>query len=513
MNLAENKTGITRDKLPVFEALIAERLRPTVTKEMGFQSYEKLEGDSTNRKAQEKQFLAGDLRNPILDYTKLDVHELEMMTIPLELVIDQAEHMSDPEAAHAVQTSAAYHQVEMYWLMKAKSLDVLKDDPQSPEFLEAAKVYQELNETLYGAPRPEIVEQAYGEVVAQGNDKQLDARAQTIYDELKNGTTVTIDGEQIVIPGMGGKEKGRLPAIDKEALRELKEVLQEKCGFIFDITDAYFTDIILARRQEVGDAAEFTTGDMKEVFSQVLHVMDPQNIAGITIAIMPNKTALSWDTPTMTVQIGEKRDGIDTPQDMATKIIHELYIHGGRAIAGLQSELPVLGTGLFTDAAPGKNASYLTFEEGFASIAEIASDDSSEAKWTPMYVSRYLAVASLYEGMDFRQAYEVNWRARVVLAAKDGEALTDTQILKEQRQAYLSCVRITRGTPTGLENKPVLTYNKDLAYLEGKMITLEYLASVKGDKKAIERLFTAKFDPTNPVQDALVTRYGLKDNR
>jgi len=28
-----------------------------------------------------------------------------------------------------------------------------------------------------------------------------------------------------------------------------------------------------------------------------------------------------------------------------------------------------------------------------------------------------------------------------------------------------------------------------------------------------ERLFTAKFDPTNPVQDALVTRYGLKDNR
>ena len=322
-----------------------------------------------------------------------------------------------------------------------------------------------------------------------------------------------IDGKEVMIPGIGGKEKGRLPVIDEEALNELKEVLQEKCGFIFDITDTYFNEIIIARSQEAGGTAEFTTEDMKEVFSQVLHVMDPQDIAGIAIEIMPNKTALSWDTPTMTVQIGEKREAIEAPQEMATKIIHELYVHGGRAIAGLQSELPVLGTGLFTDAAPGKNASYLTFEEGFASIAEIASNESSDVKWTPVYVSRYLAAASLYEGLDFRQAYEVNWRARTVMAVKDGEALTDAQILKEQRQAYLSCVRISRGSPTGLQDKPVLTYNKDLAYLEGKMITLDYLASVKGDKKAIERLFTAKFDPTNPVQDALVARYGLKDNR
>ena len=518
----ERKAVINKDKLPIFEALIAERLRPTVTKEMGFQSYEMLDGNGEYRKKQETAFLAGEIRNPILDYPKLDTQELYLKTIPLQVVIEQAEHMADPEAAKAVQSSAAYHQIEMYWLIQAKKIDDLKDDPTSAEFLEAARQYQELNEVLYGAPREEIVKQVYGEIIAQACEKVLAPNVQEIYDELLNGTVVTVDGEKITIPAINGKGEGRLPVINSESLADLGEVLREKFPFVYEITQNYWDEVIQPRVEGTDIEPKFTVRDMVQVFTKVRIVMDPENASGISIEVSPNKSALSWDTPTMAVQIGEKRlaikqddedDGASAAEVMASKIIHELATHGGRAINGLKSDLPVLGTGLYTDAEPGKNADYLTFEEGLAALAEIASRNAKESKWTPMYISRYLAAASLYEGADFRQAFEVNWRSRVILAAKDGVEISDVAIAKEKKQAYLSMVRISRGTPTNLVDGPVLTFNKDLAYLEGKIIALKYLDSVKGDKKAIKRLFTAKFDPTNPVQDALVDTYGIKDNR
>jgi|GEM_PF-1837838 len=521
MNSSERTQAINKDRLPVFESLVAERLRPTITKEMGFQSYEMLEGNGVYRREQETAFLAGDIRNPTLDYPKLDEHELYLKTLPLELVISQAEHMADPEAAKAVRTSAAYHQIEMYWLMKAKKLDELKDESSSPEFIEAARSYQELNEILYGAPKEEIAKQVYGEVLAQGDEKELAPNVQVIYDELVNGTTMLVDDKEIIIPAMKGKGEGRLPLIKKETLANLSEVVHEKYHFIYEVTQRYWDEDILPRSADAGTQPEFNIHDMKELFIQVRDIMDPENVAQIGVEIIPNKTALSWDTPTMTVQIGEKRlpiaedddDNATAVEVMVSKIIHEFAKHGGGAVDGLKSELPVLGTGLFTDAAPGKNSSYLTFEEGFASLAEISARNSEDVKWAPMYVSRYLAALSLYEGADFRQTYEVNWRARVVISAKEGIEMTDTEIAKEKKQAYISTVRITRGTPTGLVDGPVLTFNKDLAYLEGKIIALEYLDSVKGNKKAVERLFTAKFDPTNPIQDALVDKYGIKDNR
>ena len=519
MTSSEEIHTTRRDKLPVFEALVAERLRPTVTKEMGFQSYEMLEGDAEYRKGQQAAFFAGELRNPVLDYPKIDTDELFLKTIPLEIVIDQAGHMSDPEAAKAVQTSAAYHQIEMYWLMKAKKLDDLKDDPTSSLFLETARSYQELNEILYGAPREDIAKMVYGEIVAQGIEKELAPGVQNIYDELLNGAVVTIGDENVAIPGLKNKGEGRLPVIGKETLSDLGEVLRDKFGYVYEVTQKYWDEVILPRGAEAGEELGFGVQDMKVVFDQVREIMDPNDDAKIGVQVMPNKTALSWDTPTMTVQIGEKRAAITGSDEdgtaaeaMASKIIHELAKHGGGAINGLKSELPVLGTGLYTDAAPGKNASYLTFEEGFASLAEIAATRADTIKWSPIYISRYLAALSQYEGADFRQTYEVNWRARVVVAAKDGVEMTESQIAFQKKQAYLSVVRITRGTPTELVDGPVLTFNKDLAYLEGKIIALEYLDSVKGNKKAIERLFTAKFDPTNPIQDALVDTYGIKDN-
>lgn len=70
----------------------------------------------------------------------------------------------------------------------------------------------------------------------------------------------------------------------------------------------------------------------------------------------------------------------------------------------------------------------------------------------------------------FGQSFETNWRARVLMTVGSGQEVTDAIIKKEQAQAYLSVTRLYRGTPTQLTEGPILTFNKDLAYLQGKLV-------------------------------------------
>jgi hypothetical protein len=118
-------------------------------------------------------------------------------------------------------------------------------------------------------------------------------------------------------------------------------------------------------------------------------------------------------------------------------------------------------------------------------------------------VSRYLAAASAYEGMDFRQAFEVNRRARVVMVAKDNQEVTQDIIDKEKRQAYIAVTRLYRGMPTQLARRPVLTFNKDLAYLEGKIEGMKFLERAGDDVDETRRIFLANSTPTIAVKTNL----------
>ena len=95
---------------------------------------------------------------------------------------------------------------------------------------------------------------------------------------------------------------------------------------------------------------------------------------------------------------------------------------------------------------------------------------------------------------------------------EDAQEVTDEMIEKCRKAAYTSCVRVFRGTQTNLQDivpgiMP-MTFNKDLAYLEGRVIAMEHLKTLHEtrDLAGLRRLFKAKYDPTNPVQDMLVKR-------
>lgn len=484
----------------------AEKLRPDVTPEMGFQSYEFFAGDGVYRKRQRDDFIAGKQRNPVLDYPALAQVDAQLQPGigRLEALQDETLGMSDELSRDAVYDSMSYRLAEMYWVKEAARLNMYaQDDTKSDEFQQSAERYQAVNEELYGTPDPAVTAAVYGEIMAQAESKRLHPSAQKIYDELLEGAHVMIGEETVAIPGIAGKQEGRLPEQMHERLRVLREVIHEDYADSKQIVDNYWYGLTVS-----GASSGFTPTDMKELFEYIHQLRDPENTSRISVEIDENSSSLAWDTPSMSLKVGGKRKKITSPQDMFAKVVHEYEKHAGSAQHGLATELPVFGTGVYSEAASGERPDYLTFEEGFASLAEMAIDDSFDG-WKPLHVSRYMALASLYDGADFRQAYEANWRARVVMTVKDSEPADDKLVLREKRQAWMSIVRVLRGTPTDMDNRPLLTFNKDLAYLHGKLDALRYLEKVGDDKAKIRTQFAVKIDPNNTTQAALARRYGM----
>lgn len=342
-----------------------------------------------------------------------------------------------------------------------------------------------------------------GEVLAQANSKQLGEKAQQIYDEFVNGTTVKLASGDVQVPGVGSDHAERMPADVSQKLTELRGVLEEQFADTINIVNEYWENVVLPRGDE---EPAYNIDDMKAVFELVRDHYDPENTADISVVIDPDASALSWDTPSRSIRVGAKRKSISSSIEMISKVVHEYGVHGLRAVNGSQVDVPGFDTGMYSDAEDGERSDYLTFEEGFASLCEIAMD-SGFSKWKPMHVSHYFALSAAYGGSDFRETYESLWRARVLMDAPDGKDVTDRTIDLAKKQAWVSCVRVFRGTPTELEDGPVLTMNKDLAYLNGKLDALKFLDKVAGDKDAIKRVFAGKYDPNNSLQAAIVDKY------
>jgi len=97
------------------------------------------------------------------------------------------------------------------------------------------------------------------------------------------------------------------------------------------------------------------------------------------------------------------------------------------------------------------------------------------------------------------------------MLAKNGLDLEQETIEKAKRNTYASLERVYRGTPSDLRRRNsdgslrVITYNKDLAYLKGKLTVYKYLENA--DESDIALAFKGKFDPTNKRQLAFAKKY------
>ena len=151
------------------QAHVEKIKQPKLPSEMGFQAYELFGGDGAYREQQKKAFMAGEIRNPALDYPLLDEQKLAKHIGNLEPVLDSTKDYADDDLGGVLWDSASYRMAEMYFLLEAKRLNGLSARPESEEFKLEAERYQQLNEELYGNPTEETRRLVIGEILAQSN--------------------------------------------------------------------------------------------------------------------------------------------------------------------------------------------------------------------------------------------------------------------------------------------------------------------------------------------------------
>ena len=136
-------------------------------------------------------------------------------------------------------------------------------------------------------------------------------------------------------------------------------------------------------------------------------------------------------------------------------VVHEIGTHYYRAQIGENYGISPLQLGL---------DGYLDTEEGVARAMEMSMAGKFEEAGVPHYLTAGLAY---FEGKNFREVFETNWRLYALEKSKNSE-ITDEEIVKAKSLAYQNTQRIFRGTDE-------LPWFKDLSYFNGAQKIWKYI--------------------------------------
>ena len=132
------------------------------------------------------------------------------------------------------------------------------------------------------------------------------------------------------------------------------------------------------------------------------------------------------------VEIPENRTSV-SKEKLEGLIVHELGTHYYRSQIGEDYGIAPLQLGL---------DGYLDTEEGIARAMEMSVAGKFEEAGIPHYLTAGLAY---FEGKNFREVFETNWRLYTLEKSKNGE-IADEEVVKAKNLAYRNTQRIFRGT-------------------------------------------------------------------
>lgn len=462
--------------------------------EIGLQTYESFVGDKKQRTDSECAFMSDAVYVPELTYPELQ----DAIVAPKAAVLNDLYNAVqdckeiDEIAKEAYSGTTGYRLAEAYFLREAVRLN----DPAAPYglFKVRAGRYQQMNEELYGKPNQILTDAAKKEATDKILNKELVGNSARIFDELTKLWPMCQPSDSTAI---------RLPQITQDTEAFLSAQIAKK----FDIEIKEVQSAWLDKAEQGG----FTPDDMVTLFSKVIAVRGLAN----TICAFKSMgaTSLAWSQEQAGVAIGSERDAADSTEDMQGLVIHEEGVHGRRFVNGRKSRVPILGNGLYTEADDGESTDYLSFEEGIAALYQTVAS-GRKPEWSIANLTHQISLGLAYEGQDFRGVFERMWRVRALFATKDGVAISDNNIQKAREKAYAATVRIFRGTPThrAHEVDHPLTYNKDLAYLVGRVSAINFWNQNAGNEDMFDALLGGKFDPTNKRHMA-IAQYATEGNK
>ena len=280
---------------------IEEIINPHNLPEAGFQSYTELVNNALD---QREDFIAGKSRNPRFEHRRLrDMSALDKGVIALGRAREEAtDREPDSVSREAIGSSLAFRMAEMEYVKLLGQLEFLHHEGGNQEELsEVQEQARQLGHELYGRPQPEIRDAALNELWNILDSKTYHPTAQVLYDELTDG--FTWQGQEM--PAMLRAEDGevRLPRFEKnEALEWAGEQIIEHNADIQALVQEFWDQKV----KECGEEYVCGPADIVEVFQAVINLRDPDHTSGVTVKLVENKTALSWESPEMAVVVGGK---------------------------------------------------------------------------------------------------------------------------------------------------------------------------------------------------------------
>ena len=228
---------------------------------------------------------------------------------------------------------------------------------------------------------------------------------------------------------------------------------QETVEFFGEMARDFYSDQLkFIPEKPAGE--KYSAQEIFEVFEKITSDLE-QNSGFSHFDIQWKKSgAIHVRNADRTVEIPENRAPV-SKEKLEGLIVHELGTHYYRSQIGENYGIAPLQLGL---------DGYLDTEEGIARAMEMSVAGKFEEAGIPHYLTAGLAY---FEGKNFREVFETNWRLYTLEKSKNGE-ITDEEIAKAKNLAYRNTQRIFRGTDE-------LPWFKDLSYFNGGQKVWKYI--------------------------------------
>jgi hypothetical protein len=401
-----------------------------------------------NRAEEKRAVLADEKRCPEHDYALLNAIDFEAVETEIEELGQQI--LADPSLNLKYRT--AYAEFVEGYKKKTELIRLARAFKSEQDVAAKSRIkeqYMALNIELYGEPDETTYRSLLNEKMSRIMSKKLTGKAATYRDELVSMTGYT--------PG--------------EPVPERFKPSDETVAWMHGVAEDLYGGLLA----HVPEQATFTREEVAETFRTIIREGFGESASDWSVEL--------GDATSIDVQASEKRIIIPSklpPMSqklMRGMVVHEIGVHMLRAIQGYESDLPMLATGL---------SDYYDSEEGLGLVMMQALEGKYEERGVEHYIT---AGAAYYDGKDFRDLYEMNWRL-ALLENADGEDVTDEATSKAKNGAYTKVMRSLRGTDE-------LPWFKDLAYFNGAVSQWKYLESIVGDDLKFMFVLLGKADSSN----------------
>ncbi|MFN3188543.1 MAG: tyrosine/phenylalanine carboxypeptidase domain-containing protein [Candidatus Paceibacteria bacterium] len=318
-------------------------------KEFYFEDYEKLDGSKDKRAKAKESFLSGEIRNPVLDYPKLETFDLEGYEKGLLQLKSELLEEEDNETIQKIYRTKINEMVATVRMLKA-CRDA--DDKKFSKYSEFIHGKPSVNNTAYAF---DAVQHGFATSSPKTEQQESDQKK---FLELIEGYEfgLVVGGEQANRDDLPEVTDGsELVQNQEEAVQIIKEALS-------DLAVDDWTVVV----NEKSGASNFSVAqEFKEV-----RVPSTDNLTKRKIS----------------------------KNDLAGLVAHEINTHVARRVNGERSKLMLLGFGLDR---------YVKGEEGVATYQEQQVTGAKEFAGVPYYLAT--AFAKGFDGTprDFRDTFEV----------------------------------------------------------------------------------------------------------